>query len=82
MPMSGDVDLKALANLSEGLSGADLEGVCRDAAMAALREGGLNNLQGVKVSMTHMRHALSMFRKGVTAVAQESAQDDCVSFTR
>ncbi len=76
------MDLKALADLSEGLSGAELEGVCRDAAMAVLREGSLKNLEGVKVSMTHMRYALVVFRKGITAAAQEAAQDDCVSFTR
>ncbi len=63
MPLSGDVDLKALADLSEGLSGAELEGACRDAAMTALREGNLKNLDGIKVSMAHMRHALAFFRK-------------------
>ncbi len=57
------MDLRVLADLSEGLSGAELEGACRDAAMAALREGNLKNLDGVKVSMTHMRHALAVFRK-------------------
>lgn len=38
MPLAGDVDLAALAAQTEGLVGADLEGLCRRAALLAIRE--------------------------------------------
>ncbi len=38
MPLGPDVDLKAIAAEGEGLSGADLEAVCREAAYGAIRE--------------------------------------------
>ena len=37
-PLSDDVDMKDLARLTEGRSGADIVSVCRKAAMLALRE--------------------------------------------
>ena len=37
-PLAPDVDLGALAEATPGFSGAELEGLCREAAMAALRE--------------------------------------------
>lgn len=38
MPLADDVDLDALAVHTEGLVGADLEGLCRRAALFAIRE--------------------------------------------
>jgi transitional endoplasmic reticulum ATPase len=38
MPLAKDVNLKDLAKRTEGFSGADIEGLCREAAMNALRE--------------------------------------------
>jgi transitional endoplasmic reticulum ATPase len=38
MPLADDVDLEALATETEGLVGADIEGICREAAMLAIRE--------------------------------------------
>jgi transitional endoplasmic reticulum ATPase len=37
-PLAADVDLAALADQTEGLVGADVEGICRQAAMLAIRE--------------------------------------------
>ena len=37
MPLADDVDLARLARMTEGYSGADIEAVCREAAMNALR---------------------------------------------
>jgi transitional endoplasmic reticulum ATPase len=37
-PLVADVDLETLARETEGFSGADLEGLCRGAGMAAIRE--------------------------------------------
>ncbi|MDR3473954.1 MAG: CDC48 family AAA ATPase [Devosia sp.] len=38
MPLAKDVDLEALVESTEGLVGADLEGICRQAALLAIRE--------------------------------------------
>jgi transitional endoplasmic reticulum ATPase len=37
MPLSEDVDIKVLANITHGFSGADIAALCREAAMKALR---------------------------------------------
>ncbi len=37
MPLAEDVDLERLAKITQGYSGADIEAVCREAAMNALR---------------------------------------------
>jgi len=37
MPLAGDVDLGGLAEVTHGFTGADLNALCREAAMAALR---------------------------------------------
>jgi len=38
MPLAKDVDLEKLAEITHGFVGADLEALCREAAMSALRE--------------------------------------------
>ncbi len=38
MPLAEDVSLKHIAQITEGYSGADLENVCREAGMQAIRE--------------------------------------------
>ena len=37
-PLTADVDLEELARTTEGFSGADLESLCREAGLAAIRE--------------------------------------------
>ncbi len=37
MPMTKDVDLKQLANITHGFVGADLEALCKEAAMSVIR---------------------------------------------
>ena len=38
MPLAGDVDLEALAEVTAGFVGADLEALCKEAGMLALRD--------------------------------------------
>jgi len=57
MPLDG-VDLEELAVELDGYTGADIEGLCREAAMIALRE----NRKAKKVSMTHFQEALKSVR--------------------
>ncbi|MCX6767884.1 MAG: CDC48 family AAA ATPase [Candidatus Micrarchaeota archaeon] len=58
MPLAEDVDLKALAKQAEGYSGADLEALCREAGMTALRE----NLEAKKVTASHFKKAMGALR--------------------
>ena len=54
MPLAEDVDLEYIAEKTENFSGADLEGLVREAAMIALRE----NKDAEKVTMAHFKKAL------------------------
>ena len=38
MPLDSDVDLEKLSNITHGFVGADMEALCREAAMSALRQ--------------------------------------------
>jgi transitional endoplasmic reticulum ATPase len=61
MPLAEDVDLEKLAEKTEGYTGADIEAVCREAAMIALRE----NLNADKVELRHFEEALKRIRPSV-----------------
>ncbi|QLJ53307.1 MAG: AAA family ATPase Cdc48 [Candidatus Fermentimicrarchaeum limneticum] len=60
MPLAKDVDITVLAKKTEGYTGADIEGVCREAGMAAIR----SNSEDVK--MSHFSDALSQVRPSIT----------------
>jgi len=62
MPLTRDVDLKDLAKKTEGYSGADIEALCREAAMNALRE----NMKAKEVRMKHFNEALRKFILSIT----------------
>lgn len=49
MPLSDDVSISELAEMSEGFAGADIEALCREAGMIALRE----NREADEVRMEH-----------------------------
>ncbi len=52
MPLGKDVDLRELAKITEGYTGADLENLCREAGMVAIRENSK------KVNANHFALAL------------------------
>jgi len=54
MPLAEDVNLQKLAELTKGYTGADIEAVCREAAMIALRE----KFEPRPVEMKHFLKAL------------------------
>ncbi|MCL7389659.1 MAG: CDC48 family AAA ATPase [Thaumarchaeota archaeon] len=62
MPLSDDVDLGKLAAMTEGYTGADIEAVCREAAIMAMRE----NINIEKVSMRHFMMALEKIKPSIT----------------
>lgn len=57
MPLEG-VDLDELAEELDGYTGADIEGLCREAAMTALRE----NKGAKKVTMMHFQEGMKVVR--------------------
>ena len=61
MPLAEDVNIEELARKTESYVGADIEGVCREAGMIALRESFDNE----KVSMKHFEEALTKVRPSV-----------------
>ena len=60
MPMDG-VDLEELAVELDGYTGADIEGLCREAAMIALRE----DRRAKKVTMVHFQEAMKVVHSSV-----------------
>ncbi len=61
-PLAEDVDLEALADTTEGYVGADIQSVCREAVMNALRE----NFEIEKIEMRHFREALKKVKPTIT----------------
>lgn len=62
MPLAPDVDLNQLAAITEGYTGADLEAVCREAALTAARE----NIEADKVEWRHFSQALQKVGPSIT----------------
>jgi len=63
VPFAGDVDLTKLAELTEGLSFADLSGLLREAALVALRGDG----KARQVNLAHIEQALANWKQRVGA---------------
>ena len=62
MPLADDVDLERLAKMTEGYSGADIEAVCREAAMNALRR----DINAKKVTWADFEEALKRVGPSIT----------------
>ncbi len=62
MPLGKDVDLDDIAKLTKGYVGADLEALCREAAIVALRE----DKKARTVGKNHFEEALRTVRNSVT----------------
>ncbi|MFH0972347.1 MAG: CDC48 family AAA ATPase, partial [Candidatus Micrarchaeota archaeon] len=69
MPLEKGVSFKDLIQKTEGYSGADIEALCREAGMEALRE----NVEAKSVSQKHFEKALSMIRP---TIAQKKRKAD------
>ena len=70
MPKAKDVSIAELAEKTEGYVGADIEGVCREAAMIALRE----DLNVKAVKMSHFLQALEVVKASVDKEVEEAYQ--------
>lgn len=63
MPLAIDVTMKKLNERLKGFSGADIETLCREAAMIALRE----NMRARKVTLEHFKKARAITSPSITA---------------
>jgi len=68
MPLAKDVNLQQLADRTQGYVGADIEGVCREAAMFALRE----DMKSKQVNMGHFEKSLEVIRPSVSEEIEET----------
>jgi transitional endoplasmic reticulum ATPase len=75
MPLAEDVNLDELAEMSEGYSGADIEAVCREAGMLAIREKLITGLskedvnkiaKEIKITKEHFEKAMEKIRPSLT----------------
>ncbi|MFX1494666.1 MAG: CDC48 family AAA ATPase [Promethearchaeota archaeon] len=62
MPVVNDFDLKEISKQLKGFSGADIETLCREAAMIALRE----NIRAKKVAHEHFEKARELVFPSIT----------------
>ncbi|MDI3502270.1 MAG: transitional endoplasmic reticulum ATPase [Archaeoglobi archaeon] len=62
MPLAEDVSLEELAEITEGYVGSDIEAVCKEAGMLALRE----DFNAERVHMRHFREALKKVKPTAT----------------
>ncbi len=71
MPLANDVSLEELAKRTEGYAGADIESVCREAAIMALRE----NMEASSIESRHFEAALKKVRPSITKEIEESYKE-------
>ena len=70
MPLAKDVNLKKLAKNTEGYVGADIEAVCREAAMLTLR----NNLESEEIPYKYFKEAIEKVKPGNTPQDEQLVQ--------
>ena len=78
MPLAKDVNLEKLAEISKGYTGADIEAVCREAAMVAARE----NQEASEVGAKHFERALKVVLPSLTAEGQEKYKNTADNLKR
>ena len=62
MPLAKDVDINELVQKMEGYSGADIEAVCREAAMLALRD----NIKAKLVTSSNFEAAIQSIKPSLS----------------
>jgi len=67
MPLAKDTDISELVLKMEGYSGADIESICREAAMLALRE----NIKAKQVNLGHFEAALQSIKPSLSKEESE-----------
>ncbi len=71
MPLGKDVDLNYIAKQTEGYAGADLEAVCREAAMLALRK----DIKAEKIGKVFFDAAIEKVSPSITKEIEEAYKE-------
>lgn len=71
MPISKDVDFQHLVDVTQGYVGADIESVCREAAMLALRK----DIKATKITQVDFNDAIKKVRPSVTKEVEQAYKD-------
>jgi len=74
MPLDADVSLEELAQRTEGYSGSEIEGICKESALNSLRE----DINCVKV---HMRHFVNVIKR-MTPFCSQATCSAYTSFSK
>ena len=72
MPLAGDVSLEMLAKKTQGFSGADLEGLVREAALLTLRH---NKMKPTPVENVFFEEVLKQVKPTITHDVQEAYEE-------
>lgn len=90
-PVSDDISISELADMAEGYVGADIQSVCREAAMMALREKIRPDMtkeevheaaSGIMLQKSHFRKALSRVRPSTSGSEMELYVETARMFSR
>ncbi len=72
MPLASNVDLEQIAQITHGFVGADLEALCKEAGMAAVRRylpvGAIGNYDRLPVTPEHMQVSMEDFLSALREV--------------
>ncbi len=71
MPLAKDVNLKELSKKTEGYVGADIEAICREAAIMTLRD----NMEAKEVNNKYFEKALEKVRASATEEIKQAYKD-------
>ncbi len=71
MPLAANVKAKELAQLADGYVGADIEGICREAAMIALRE----DIKAKEITREHFLRAMETIKPSVDKEIEEKYKE-------
>jgi transitional endoplasmic reticulum ATPase len=70
-PLAGDVNLTKLVELTEGFSGAEIEGICNRAAMTAIRryvDNKEKSVKSIKITQEDLLNAIKKIRPEKTSM--------------
>jgi len=70
-----DVDIKKLVEKTEGYTGSDVEALCREAAISALRQGKESNKEANEVTMKHFEDAMKDIGPSVTKEIEKNYKE-------
>ncbi len=63
MPLSKEVNLEKLAEMTENFSGADIEAACKEAGYNVIRKAIEKNIKDIKVTMEDLINAIEYIKK-------------------